>query len=290
MLTKIEDLASVSEGQSKDKLAAVAKKELEQEEELHDTLKELQEVAKEIELVASTDGGSNTETIEKMAQALQAASEKIRGVEESIGKEKKTEDEEDALDNHVVKEEEESKEKEEEDGEKAKDEKAKDEKAKEEKAKEEKVKELKVQEGRKGKGLLDEDEEDEEDEKENEKEDEKEDEKKDEKEDEKKDKDAFEDADVVVDEADSEDAAPKVVDDSEGEEAASKVDKERKGKAAEDDEGASVEVRAVEAVKAVEVTTPAPPKETCEQKTASNKVQVSLFLYAIPSSRGGPCD
>jgi len=275
MLTKIEDLASVSEGQSKDKLAAVAKKELEQEEELHDTLKELQEVAKEIELVASTDGGSNTETIEKMAQALQAASEKIRGVEESIGKEKTTEDEEDALDNLVVKEEEESKEKEEEDGEKEKDEKAKDEKAKEEKAKEEKVKELKVQEGRKGKGLLDEDEEDEEDEK------------KDEKEDEKKDKDAFEDADVVVDEADSEDAAPKVVDDSEGEEAASKVDKERKGKAAEDDEGASVEVRAVEAVKAVEVTTPAPPKETCEQKTASNKVQVSFLYAAIQSSRWG---
>ena len=102
MLTKIEDLATTTEIKGKDKLTELAKKELEQEEELKDTLKELQEVAKEIELVASTDGKSNTETIEKMAKALQAASEKIRGVEESISKETKKKEEVEAASANLI--------------------------------------------------------------------------------------------------------------------------------------------------------------------------------------------
>ena len=219
MLNKIEDLAAVSEDQSKDKLIQVAKHELRQEEELHDTLKELQEVAKEIELVASSssDGKSNTETIEKMAQALQAASEKIRGVEESFEKDKEDEEEnanlveekktnEDTSDKALAGED------------KDKEDNKEDNKEDDISIKKDTVKKDNVKEGRKGKAV---------------------------------------EGDIDYDNED------------EDKEEVDKAEAERKGKA--DDGGASVEV-----AEAVTTTTPEPPKETCEEKTANNKVQVGL--------------
>ena len=73
---------------------------------------------------------------------------------------------------------------------------------------------------------------------------------------------AVEDADVVVDEGLKTPAGRegKAEDSNASVEVTTLAEQERKG------EGGSA---------SVEVTTPEPPKETCEDKTASNKVQVS---------------
>lgn len=84
MIKRIGKLAETTEEQGRDNSGGSVTKEREEEEELHETLLELENVAKEIEFVAATTNKkSDTAAIESMAKILKEVSERIKGVEES---------------------------------------------------------------------------------------------------------------------------------------------------------------------------------------------------------------
>jgi len=82
MISRINNLAALTINSGSGSVDS----ELEQEEELHDTLIELENVAKEIEVVAASDDDAATSAdIEKMARILKEVSERIQGVQEGSG-------------------------------------------------------------------------------------------------------------------------------------------------------------------------------------------------------------
>jgi len=85
MIARIENLSLNTEKEvSGSSLAGILEAERAQEDELRDTLVELESVAKDIELVAATtDKKSDSLAIENMAKILKDVSERIKGVEES---------------------------------------------------------------------------------------------------------------------------------------------------------------------------------------------------------------
>jgi len=82
MISRINNLAALTINSGSGSVDS----ELEQEEELHDTLLELENVAKEIEVVAASDDDAATSAdIEKMASILKEVSQRIQGVQEGSG-------------------------------------------------------------------------------------------------------------------------------------------------------------------------------------------------------------
>jgi len=91
MIERIERLSANTEAESDSSLAGILSAEKAQEDELRDTLIELENVAKDIELVAATtEKKSDSIAIENMAKILQDVSERIKGVEEAAKKGKES--------------------------------------------------------------------------------------------------------------------------------------------------------------------------------------------------------